>query len=203
MNPTSILPVSGWKPLAGSSVVTLHWMAQPFTRILSCLRFSSGRLRPSHTCSWACTRSTLLESERVWVSEWGDEVNKLIEAMNIVWIALNFPWCRCGEHVFCLHQGLKRPVRSLIQYKHLGLKSEWAGHLQWKWGFFQHFSFDQINLEWMTRKQSLEVYLKKKKRNLCHNKSQRSRYGKYNLTNENKQKKKHHLKTTACVVYTD
>lgn len=59
LRPTSILPVSGWNPLAGSSVVTLHWMAQPFTRILSCLRLSSGRLRPSQTCSWACTRSTL------------------------------------------------------------------------------------------------------------------------------------------------
>lgn len=59
MDSTSILPVSGWKPRDGSSVVTLHWIAQPFTRILSCLRPSSGRLRPSHTCSWACTRSTL------------------------------------------------------------------------------------------------------------------------------------------------
>lgn len=74
IKPTSILPVSGWKPLAGSSVVTLHWMAQPFTLILSCLSPSSGRLRPSHTCSWAWTRSTLLEREVMrwinWLNPW-------------------------------------------------------------------------------------------------------------------------------------
>lgn len=96
-SPTSILPVSGWKPLAGSSVVTLHWMAQPFTRILSCLRFRSGRLRPSHTCSWACTRSTL------WKWEGSREVNQVIDGLNIVWTALNFPWCQCGEHFFSVY----------------------------------------------------------------------------------------------------
>ena len=57
-------PVSGWKPRAGSSVVTLHWMAQPLTLILSWLKPRSGRLWPSQTFSWACTRSTLEGEEK-------------------------------------------------------------------------------------------------------------------------------------------
>lgn len=56
---TSRRPVSGWNPRAGSSVVTRHWIADPLILILSCLRPSSGRLRPSHTRNWAWTRSTL------------------------------------------------------------------------------------------------------------------------------------------------
>lgn len=51
-------PVSGWKPRAGSSVVTRHWMAQPFTRMLSWRSPSSGNDRPAATCSCAWTRST-------------------------------------------------------------------------------------------------------------------------------------------------
>lgn len=56
---TSMRPVSGWKPRAGSSVVTRHWMAQPFTRMLSWRSPSSGNDRPAATCSCAWTRSTL------------------------------------------------------------------------------------------------------------------------------------------------
>lgn len=56
---TSILPVSGWKPLAGSSVVTLHWMALPCTLMVSCLIPSSGRVMPSAILIWLCTKSML------------------------------------------------------------------------------------------------------------------------------------------------
>ena len=56
---TSMRPVSGWKLRAGSSVVMRHWMAQPLSWILSCVRSSSFSVLPSAILIWACTRSTL------------------------------------------------------------------------------------------------------------------------------------------------
>ena len=47
---TSILPVSGWNPCAGSSVVMRHWIAYPRFVIVSCVNPSSGRLAPAAIC---------------------------------------------------------------------------------------------------------------------------------------------------------
>jgi len=56
---TSILPVSGWKALAGSSVVTLHCIAAPLQWILSCISPRSFSVCPSAILIWLCTKSTL------------------------------------------------------------------------------------------------------------------------------------------------
>ena len=56
---TSIRPVSGWKSLAGSSVVILHCIAEPFVYISCCDIPISGSDLPSHTLICALTRSTL------------------------------------------------------------------------------------------------------------------------------------------------
>ena len=59
---TSILPVSGWKPRAGSSVVILHCMAQPCRSMSSWLSPISGSRCPSAILIWLCTKS-ILKSE--------------------------------------------------------------------------------------------------------------------------------------------
>ena len=61
---TSMRPVSGWKFLAGSSVVMRHWILLPVGKMLCWLSPSSGSDLPSATriCVW--TRSTLLSRTR-------------------------------------------------------------------------------------------------------------------------------------------
>ena len=56
---TSILPVSGWNSLAGSSVVIRHCTAEPDGKILCCCRPSSNREFPSAIRIWELTRSIL------------------------------------------------------------------------------------------------------------------------------------------------
>ena len=56
---TSILPVSGWKFFAGSSVVTRHCMAKPWGTIFSWVIPNSGNVIPSAIRIWDCTKSIL------------------------------------------------------------------------------------------------------------------------------------------------
>jgi len=65
---TSILPVSGWKFLAGSSVVTRHWIANPWGTIFSCVISSSGNVMPSAIRIWDCTRS-ILKTRQMTINE--------------------------------------------------------------------------------------------------------------------------------------
>ena len=65
-----IRPVSGRKPLAGSSVVIRHCSAAPRSRTASWVRPSSGRVAPEAIRSWALTRSTSVTSSVTVCSTW-------------------------------------------------------------------------------------------------------------------------------------
>ena len=65
-----ILPVSGRKPFAGSSVVIRHWSAAPCGTIRSWLRPRSARVSPDAIRSWAWTRSTSVISSVTVCSTW-------------------------------------------------------------------------------------------------------------------------------------
>ena len=62
---TSILPVSGWKFFAGSSVVIRHWIAYPCGNMLCCTRPSSPRDFPSAILIWDVTKSILKEHKSI------------------------------------------------------------------------------------------------------------------------------------------
>ena len=65
-----ILPVSGRKLLAGSSVVIRHWSAEPRSWILSWLSPRSSRVSPEAIRSWDWTRSTSVTSSVTVCSTW-------------------------------------------------------------------------------------------------------------------------------------
>jgi hypothetical protein len=65
-----ITPVSGRKPLAGSSVVTRHCSAAPESVTWSWLRFSSGRVAPAAMRSCAMTRSRSVTCSVTVCSTW-------------------------------------------------------------------------------------------------------------------------------------
>ena len=65
-----IFPVSGRKPLAGSSVVIRHWSAAPRSTTVSWLSPRSARVSPEaiRSCDW--TRSTSVTSSVTVCSTW-------------------------------------------------------------------------------------------------------------------------------------
>ncbi len=65
-----ILPVSGRKPCAGSSVVMRHWSAAPRSTIASWRRPSSARVSPAAMRICDCTRSTSVTSSVTVCSTW-------------------------------------------------------------------------------------------------------------------------------------
>ncbi len=65
-----IRPVSGRKPLAGSSVVMRHCSAAPRRVIDSCDSPRSASDSPAAMRSWACTRSTSVTSSVTVCSTW-------------------------------------------------------------------------------------------------------------------------------------
>ena len=65
-----MVPVSGRKPFAGSSVVIRHCSAAPLILITSCDRPRSARLSPEAMRIWACTRSTSVISSVTGCSTW-------------------------------------------------------------------------------------------------------------------------------------
>ena len=65
-----ILPVSGRKPLAGSSVVIRHWSAKPRGCTESWVRSRSARVAPAAMSICDCTRSTAVTSSVTVCSTW-------------------------------------------------------------------------------------------------------------------------------------
>ena len=65
-----IVPVSGRKPLAGSSVVIRHCRAEPLIRISSWRSPRSASVSPDAIRSWDCTRSTSVISSVMVCSTW-------------------------------------------------------------------------------------------------------------------------------------
>ena len=65
-----ILPVSGRKSLAGSSVVIRHCRAAPRNCTESCDRSRSARVSPAAIRIWAWTRSTSVTSSVTVCSTW-------------------------------------------------------------------------------------------------------------------------------------
>jgi hypothetical protein len=65
-----MVPVSGRKPFAGSSVVMRHCTAHPRTDRRSCVSPRSASDSPAATRSWAPTRSTPVTSSVTVCSTW-------------------------------------------------------------------------------------------------------------------------------------
>ena len=65
-----IFPVSGRKPLAGSSVVMRHWSAKPRGCTTSWVRPRSARVAPAAISICDCTRSTAVTSSVTVCSTW-------------------------------------------------------------------------------------------------------------------------------------